>query len=236
MEIQKELYHWLNDKSIYVNAPDWYFLDGTNKIAIGYREVNFSLPRENQKILNRQNIFDGTWEKTPSMGWGFVPLTRYQGGGPEAVLEPLSEHIKDYEQLMMQYYGSGVQACYRGPRLYDTESTKQTVIRVINWYKKYRDILNSDIIHLRRADGRDWDGILHVNPQLKTKGLVMLYNPMKEKITRTIKLPLYYTGLTNEVKIVDTASIKQTKKLDRDYQAELTFTIDAESYAWFVIE
>ncbi len=26
------------------------------------------------------------------MGWGFVPLTKYQGGGPEAVLEPLSEH------------------------------------------------------------------------------------------------------------------------------------------------
>ena len=195
MEIQKDLYQWLNEKGVYINAPDWYFLDGTHKIAIGYREVNFSLPRENQKILNRQNIFDGTWEKTPSMGWGFVPLTRYQGGGPEAVLEPLSEHLKDYEQLMMQYYGAGVQACYRGPRLYDTDATKQMVISVINWYKKYRDILNSDIIHLRRADGRDWDGILHVNPKLKTKGLLMLYNPLKEKITRTVKLPLYYTGL-----------------------------------------
>jgi hypothetical protein len=156
-------------------------LDGTNKIGIGYREVNFSLPREQQKILNRQNIFDGTWEKTPSMSWGFVPLTRYQGGGPEAVLEPLNKHLKDYEQLMMQYYGAGVQACYRGPRLYDKEATKKTVISVVDWYKKYRDILNSDIIHLRRADGREWDGILHVNPQLKTKGLLMLYNPLKEK-------------------------------------------------------
>lgn len=181
MEIQKDLYKWLNEKGIYINAPDWYFLDGTHKIAIGYREVNFSLPRENQKILNRQNIYDGTWEKTSSMSWGFVPLTRYQGGGPEAILEPLSEHIKDYEQLMMQYYGAGVQACYRGPRLYDTDATKQTVIKVIEWYKKYRDILNSSIIHLRRADGRDWDGILHVNPKLKTRGLLMLYNPLKEK-------------------------------------------------------
>jgi hypothetical protein len=236
MEIQKELYHWLNANDIYINAPDWYFLDGTNKIAIGYREVNFSLPRENQKILNRQNIFDGTWEKTPSMSWGFVPLTRYQGGGPEAVLEPLHEHLKDYEQLMIQYYGAGVQACYRGPRLYDTEATKQTVIRIIKWYKKYRDILNSDIIHLRRADGRDWDGILHVNPKLKTKGLLMLYNPLKEKITRTIKLPLYYTGLTNEVKIGEKESSKQSKMLDRNYCIELAFTIEPESYTWFVIE
>lgn len=27
MELQKELYHWCNQQGIYVNAPDWYFLD-----------------------------------------------------------------------------------------------------------------------------------------------------------------------------------------------------------------
>ncbi len=133
-------------------------MDGANKTGLGYREVNFSLPRENQRILNRQNIFDALWEQNPAMGWGFVPLTAYQGGGKDAVLEPLHEHIEDYKQLMVQYYGAGIQACYRGPRLYDTEETKQTVIDVIQWYKKYRGILNADLIHLRRADGRDWDG------------------------------------------------------------------------------
>ena len=236
MEIQKELYRWLNEKGVYINAPDWYFLDGTHKIAIGYREVNFSLPRENQKILNRQNIFDGTWEKTPSMSWGFVPLTRYQGGGSEAVLEPLNDHLKDYEQLMMQYYGAGVQACYRGPRLYDTEATKQTVIGVISWYKKYREILNSDIIHLRRADGRDWDGILHVNSMLKTKGLLMLYNPLKETISRNIQLPLYFTGLTTTASIREKTGKGKVYKLNRDFTIDLSFTIAPETYTWFVIE
>ena len=236
MELQKSLYHWCNENGVYVNAPDWYFLDGTNKIAIGYREVNFSLPRENQKILNRQNIYDGLWEKTPSMSWGFVPLTKYQGGGPEAVLEPLSEHLNDYEQLMVQYYGAGVQACYRGPRLYDAETTKQTVIKTVNWYKKYRDILNADIIHLRRADGRDWDGIMHVNPQLKTRGLLMLYNPLKEKITRTIKVPLYYTGLATTAGVREKDGTAKKYILNRNYEIELSFTIAPESYTWFVIE
>jgi hypothetical protein len=236
MEIQKELYHWLNRRGIYINAPDWYFLDGTNKIAIGYREVNFSLPREDQKVLNRQNIYDGTWEKTPSMGWGFVPLTRYQGGGPEAVLEPLSEHLDDYKALMMEYYGSGVQACYRGPRLYDAEQTKQTVIGVINWYKKYREILNSDIIHLRRADGRDWDGILHVNPQLKTKGLVMLYNPTNKAITRHIQLPLYYTGLTQTAWIGEQGRAPKVYHLNRGYSVYLDCTIPANGYTWLTVE
>lgn len=234
--IQKDLYRWLNGKGVYINAPDWYFLDGTNKIAIGYREVNFSLPRENQLILNRQNIFDGTWEKTASMSWGFVPLTKYQGGGPEAVLEPLKDHLKDYEQLMMQYYGAGVQACYRGPRLYDTENTRLTVVKVIDWYKKYRNILNSEIVHLRRADGRDWDGLLHVNPKLKSKGMLMLYNPLKEKITRTIKVPLYYTGLTSVAKLMERGKTAKSYTLNRNYEIEYTCTLEPESYTWVLIE
>ncbi len=236
MEMQKGFYRWLNERGVYINAPDWYFLDGSHKIALGYREVNFSLSREQQKILNRQNIFDGTWEKTPSMGWGFVPLTKYQGGGAEAVLEPLSEHLKDYEQLMVQYYGAGVQACYRGPRLYDTEETKQTVKKTIDWYKKYRQILNSDIVHLRRPDGRDWDGIMHVNPNLKEKGFVMLYNPLKESISRKINLPLYYTGLSDKVLVREKEGKSKSYTLNRNYEIELDITIPAESFTWLVLE
>ena len=236
MEIQKELYRWLNERGVYINAPDWYFLDGTHKIAVGYREVNFSLSRAQQKIINRQNIHDGTIEKTPSMGWGFVPLTKYQGGGEDAVLEPLQDHLEDYEQLMMQYYGAGVQACYRGPRLYDTDITKAKVQSVISWYKKYRSILNADIIQLRRADGRDWDGWLHVDPSLPQKGLMMLFNPTKETITRTIQLPLYYTGLQEKAKIAIKGQSPKTYQLNRSYDASFSFTLAPGAYEWFTIE
>jgi hypothetical protein len=236
MEIQKELYHWLNERGVYINAPDWYFLDGTHKIALGYREVNFSLSRDQQKILNRQNIHDGTIEKTPSMAWGFVPLTKYQGGGPEAVLEPLSEHLADYQQLMMQYYGAGVQACYRGPRLYDTEATRKMVSTVISWYKQYRHILNADMIHLRRADGRDWDGWLHADPTGKEKGLMMLFNPTNETITRNIKVPLYYTGLSRQVRVTDANSKTRQLTLNRDFTVDFSFTLLPGAYQWFVFE
>lgn len=236
MALQKELYHWCSKNGIYVNAPDWYLLDGTNKVALGYREVNFSLSRDQQKILNRQNIYDAMWNEIPSMVWGFVPLTKYQGGGPEAVLEPLSEHLDAYEQLMMQYYGAGIQACYRGPRLYDTEETKRTVSTVIGWYKKYRDILNSDIIHLRRADGRDWDGIMHVNPALPQKGLVMLYNPTREKMIKNVKIPVYYTGSHQSVKIRVKEGTSKVYKVDRDYAVDYQVEIPAEGYTWLVVE
>ncbi|MFN9856186.1 MAG: alpha-galactosidase [Bacteroidota bacterium] len=236
MEIQKELYRWLNERGVYINAPDWYFLDGTHKIAIGYREVNFSLSREQQIILNRQNIHDGTIEKTPSMGWGFVPLTQYQGGGPEAVLEPLREHLPAYRQLMMQYYGAGVQACYRGPRLYDADTTRQMVAAVIAWYKKYRAILNADIIQLRRADGRDWDGWMHVDPLLPQKALFMLFNPTDTAITRTIRLPLYYTGKTTNAIIKNEQGKAMSYRLGRDYTIPFTFSLPAGGYSWYTVE
>ncbi len=236
MEMQKDFYRDLNAMGVYINAPDWYFLDGSHKIALGYREVNFSLSREQQKILNRQNIYDGTWDKTPSMGWGFVPLTKYQGGGPEAILEPLSEHLNDYKQLMLQYYGAGIQACYRGPRLYDTAETQKTVKETIDWYKKYRDILNSDIIHLRRPDGRDWDGIMHVNPALEQKALVMLYNPLNEDIERNIKLPLYYTALDKTAHIKIGQETKKEYLLDREYNANLKVKIPANAYLILEVE
>jgi hypothetical protein len=236
INLQKELYRYLNERGVYINAPDWYFLDGTHKIGLGYREANFSLPREHQIILNRQNIFDGTWEKTPAMGWGFVPLTQYQGGGAAATIEPLHQHLDAYEQLMMQYYGAGIQACYRGPRLYDTGQTKELVTRTIRWYKRYRDILNADIIHLRRPDGKDWDGILHVNPELKEKGLVMLYNPLKQPIKRQVALPLYYTGQQTKVKIREKEGKAKTYPLDRDYKTTVNVEIPAQSYTWLVIE
>lgn len=236
MELQKALYRHLNESGVYVNAPDWYFLDGTNKIGLGYREVNFSLPREQQIILNRQNIYDGTWEKTPGMSWGFVPLTQYQGGGTAATLEPLKDHLHAYEQLMMQYYGAGIQACYRGPRLYDTDSTKALVTQVINWYKKHREILNEDVIHLRRADGRDWDGILHVSPSLPEKGLAMLYNPLPVPVTRNISIPLYYTGLTNKATVSIKGGTPKVYPIDRQQYIHLPISIPANNYTWLLIK
>ena len=61
-------YQWCRGRGIYLNVPDWYYLAGSSKCGMGYRETNWSLPRDEQEIIERQNIFDGTWEKTPSMG------------------------------------------------------------------------------------------------------------------------------------------------------------------------
>ena len=231
-----EFYQWCRATGVYLNVPDWYYLNGSSKCGMGYREVNWSLPRAQQEIIERQNIFDGTWTKTPSMGWMFVPLTEYQGGGAAATIEPLNQHLEHYGQRLANLFGAGVQACYRGPRLYDTDSTKAVVKHWVDFYKKHRQILDSDIIHLRRADGRDWDGLLHVNPAGVEKGLLMLYNPLEEPITRELKIPVYYTGLNDKVQVIQQEGQAKTYPISRDYDITLKVTIPARSQQYFVIK
>ncbi len=240
---QADLYRWCRERGIYVNQPDTYFLNGGNKCAMGYRETNWSLPRAEQVIIERQNIYDGTWEKTASMGWMFVPLSQYHGGGAAATIEPLREHLEHYDARFADLIGAGVQACYRGPRLYDADETKAVVKKWVDFYKARRRILDGDLIHLRRADGRDWDGWLHVDPDptVDDRGLAFFYNPLKTEIVRKIELPLYYTGLTEQATIRrGDADLKLSEpfvaKLDGRGVAEIEIRIAPESYSWLLIQ
>lgn len=231
-----QFYRWCRANGVYLNVPDWYFLSGSNKTPMGYVETNWSLPRAYQEIIERQNIYDGTWQKTPSMGFMFVPLTQYHGGGEAATIEPLNEHLDHYETRLRNLFGAGVQACYRGPRLYDTDATKELVNKWVSFYKKYRRILDSDIIHLRRPDGQDWDGIMHVNPALKQKGFISVYNPLDVPIRKEIRIPLYYTGLTDKVTVKEQDQNSKVYVLERDYSVTIPIDIPAKGYNWYVIE
>jgi hypothetical protein len=235
-EKMTEFFHGCRQRGIFVNAPDSYFHHGSSKTGMGYREENWSLPREYQVLIGRQNIYDGTWRKLSSMGWMMTPLVEYHGGGPGATLEPLKNHLEAYGAHLAQNFGSGVQSCYRGPRLYDAEETRALVKGTVDWYKKYRAILDSEIIHVRRPDGRDVDCMLHANPALKEKGLAMMYNPLSQPVNRTIQLPLYYTGLSDIARIREKEGGPRTFQLDREFNANVPVTVPARGHTWLVIE
>ena len=235
MEI-RDFYRWCRGQGFYLNVPDHYFMAGSTKTGMGYREVNWSLPREQQVIHTRQNIYDGTWEKTPSMGWMFVPLTEYQGGGAAATIEPLSEHLDHYRRMLESNLALGVQACYRGPRLFDSETTRAMVKAQVDWFKAHRDILESDVIHGRRADARDLDWMLHVNPSLKEKGLLVVFNPLDEPVQRILKPDLHYTGLTRTAWVRERGGPARRLTVGRDDRIELKVSVPAQGMNWWVIE
>jgi hypothetical protein len=229
-------YKWCREKGVYLTVPDWYFLNGSSKTGMGYRESNWSLPRRQQEIIERQNIFDGTWEKTPSMGWMHVPLVEYQGGGAEATIEPLKEHLPHYGQRMADLFGAGVQAAYRGARLYDAPETMDLVKRWVSFYKEHRPILEADIIHVKRADGRSIDCILHVDPKGKEKGLLMVYNPLNIAVHQNFTVNVYYTGLTESASVSENGGKSVILPINRNYEIVVPVNIEPNSQSWYIIK
>jgi hypothetical protein len=231
-----EFYKWCRGQGVYLTVPDWYFLNGSSKTGMGYRESNWSLPRRQQEIIERQNIFDGTWEKTPSMGWMHVPLVEYQGGGEEATIEPLKDHLPHYGQRLADLFGAGVQAAWRGKRLYDAPETMELVKEWVYFYKKHRAILDSDIIHIKRADGREPDAILHVNPAITEKGMLMVYNPLGHEVKTDMTINIYYTGLKKSATVTDSRGNSHKYRIDRDYNITVPVTVAGSSQSWYIIK
>jgi hypothetical protein len=232
----RDFYRRARGRGVYLNVPDWYFLSGANKTGMGYRETNWSLPREDQLVVERQNVFDGTWNKTPTMGWMFVPLTEYHGGGPAATIEPLDAHLDHYEARFANLLGAGVQACWRGPRLYDTPRVRDAVRRRTDWFKARRAILESDVVHGRRPDGRDVDWLLHVNPALKTKALLAAYNPLPVAVERTLVVDLTYAGLVDRTTLRRPDGATEAISLDRRNRARVAVSIPPRGFAWAEFE
>lgn len=70
--------------------------------------------------------------------------------------------------------------------------TLWTVVRAV---KTYRDILTTDVIHIRRPDGQGLDAFMHAGPQLpEHQGFALVFNPTLAEVTAPMTFPLYYTG------------------------------------------
>jgi hypothetical protein len=64
----------------------------------------------------------------------------------------------------------------------------------------------------------------------------MLYNPMNEAITREIKVPVYYTGLHDEVVLQNQNGTSEKIKVNRDYEITINVTIPANRTQYLVLK
>ena len=67
--------------------------------------------------------------------------------------------------------------------------------------------------------------------------MLVVYNPLKDRdVTKKIKVPLYYTGLTDKADISMADGVSKKYTLKRDYSIEIEVTVKANSYTWMVIK
>ncbi len=228
--------HELQKRDIFIPIPDWYFLNGQCTTGMGYREASANLTPQQQLLLGRQYIYDGTWHKLPTMGWMTLQLVGFYTNDPRVGLEPLKDNLSRYEQQLIQYLASGCMLTIRGNRLYDTPETKAMVKKWIDWYKAHRDILTSEVIHVSRPTGRDLDCIMHANPFLEEKGMVVVFNPTNREITKTLTLPLYYTGLKGQASVTDENGTSRQFDMNDASEIQIPVTLKPQGTAWFVIK
>lgn len=216
-------YQELKGRGIYINAPDWHFLNGINRCGVGYEEIAFSEKRQEQLITSRIYYYKGTFDKNPSQGWGFLPLNVYHGGGKDAQFFPTEQNAFDFDWAMAQLTASGVWPTIRGRKVYDSEKGKEIFKKWVAIFKKYRHILNGITVHFLppRIDSENprrttcIDAIMNQLPYGDTRGFVMFFNQTDEERTEEILLPVYYTGLTG----LETppAPFENTKNSDVSY-------------------
>ena len=155
-------------------------------------------------------------------------------------MEPIAEHLPEYEFVLSSYLGTGTQAAYRGTRLFDPASpaSKALVIKWVTWFKKYRAILNADIVHVKRPDLAGIDAMLHVNSnssRCAERGLLMIWNQTPQPISTSLTVPLYYTGLTTTMMVsVEEGGAPTEHTLARDYSISVNVTMPAMSVTWMV--
>lgn len=235
-KFQVSVVHELQRRNMYVPMPDAYFLNGSCATGMGYREASANLTPQQQLLLGRQYIYDGTWYKAPTMGWMTLQLVGFYSDDPNVGLEPLSKNISRYETGLFQHLASGCQFTVRGNRLYDTPETKAMVTKWVGWFKKYRDILTSDIIHIGRPTGRDLDAMFHVNPKLKTKGMLILFNPTDQPIERNFTIPMYYTGIKTTATIKEKEGEGKAYTVDKNGNIVVSVLVKANGFTWLQIE
>ena len=233
---QVSVIHQMQGRGMYLPLPEWYFLNGQSATSMGYREASANLTPQQQLLLGRQYIYDGTWHKLPTMGWMTLQLVGFYTNDPRVGLEPLRENLDRYERGLVQHLGSGCQFTLRGNRLYDCDETKAMVRKWVEWFRKHREILTSEIIHVGRPTGRGLDCILHVNPHLKERGLAVVFNPTDRQIKEELRLPLYYAGLDGSARIREADGAAKVYTLDRQAMARVSVTLEANGFTWLLVE
>lgn len=223
-----KVFHEGQRRNLSMPAPDWYFLNGQSCTGMGYREAVDNIDIVLQTVIGRQYIYDGTWHKNASMGWVNVN-TRVLPGG-------LEKNRDKYERQFFGLLSSGAAVSVTGQRLYDGPGSRAMLKKWLDWYRRYRAIIQGEIIHLRRPDGRDLDYTLHVNPHSREKGMLIVFNPLDQPVKRLLTVPLYYTGLTGTAHIREQENKGAPYQLDREGNVHLSVDIPANGYSWFVIE
>eukprot|EP00039_Didymoeca_costata_P032421 m.37766 g.37766 ORF g.37766 m.37766 type:complete len:774 (-) comp9349_c0_seq2:28-2349(-) len=262
--VQTTFHRYLNRGGFIHGMPGHFIDGGQSKVPGGYDEMTFSLPRWRWIHRQRQRMIadpQGRDQTMPNaMRFMITPFVPYHpsevegdcwippckfkpvsGYESSATLEPLDEHLVELEWALSNTYGTGVITNLRGYRMYQSNASKAIVVKWISFFKKYRQILVADFTTLNWSNETGYDAVLHWAPEgyypdIKERGLIVVWNTLNTSMTYSMAAPLYFSGLTTSALVREKEGTPKLYSLDANFTTNITVVMEPLAITYFVIE
>ena len=63
----------------------------------------------------------------------------------------------------------------------------------------------------------------------------MIYNPLDREVSKTLSIPLYYTGIDKKASVSEQGAAAHTFRLQRNYTIDLPVVLPAHATTWFLM-
>jgi hypothetical protein len=64
----------------------------------------------------------------------------------------------------------------------------------------------------------------------------MVFNPLDHEVTKTVRIPLHYAGLSGSTQVKEEDGPSQRVSLDREDAAEVELKVPAKANTWLTFE
>lgn len=190
---EKAFLQWARDRDIFVDIPRGpnYLMMGACALPGGYTEQDYCHCSGMDQIVNsRARLYQARFNTPACCTWAMACTDAYHRHS----LELDEERPWLYEHALAGMFGYGHPGALYGARLWCGPRTKETLIRWIAFYKRFRDTLSGDFLHLIPPDGEHPDAVLHTNPAARAPAVAVFINPAAKGQKINAVLPLHYAG------------------------------------------
>lgn len=221
---EKEFFGEVVAKGKTIKAPQVWNAEllGVSKVPGGYREEDQNEFGGMPLItMTRACLYESRYSTPASATWTTFMIEPWHGHS----FEVSEENTATYSHAIASMYGYGHDGGVLAQKPYVGEKTKAIYNEWVQWFKKYKETLQGEFIHLSQPNGYDADGMMHVNPEAETPALIVLFNPTADKKRVFHLLPLRYAGFEEE-----DVAIVEDKVLVLDSSANAFYETVLEPY------
>ena len=186
----------------------------------GYTEEDFCNSEGMEQLVNcRARLYQARYVIPACASWGFLAVDSYH----RHAVGISEEQPWLYDHALGGLIGYGHAGMIHGSRLFAGPRTEAVARKWIAFYRRYRETLRGDFLHVAAPDGYHVDAVLHTQAGAAIPAVAVVFNPRDCAQTAHLCFPLGYAGMTPGSRIV--CEGEGALQLDDRSTAALTLTL-----------